>query len=310
MRTFLPVAGLIACCLALAATPGAAQTRADLVGTWELEPDGPGDRMHLELSVRDRHHVMGTEIDLEAFTGLDRQLVADGGDVTFELRRAAGVVRFEGRFRGERGEGSFRFSPDRTFEDGLGALGFDDLDREEMLVLAVEEVDLNFAKDLVDMDLGRLDTDDLIAAAIFDVTPAFAAEMRALGLRDPSLDDLVQMRVFDIDADLVAEYERLGFRMDDVEDLVQVRVHDLNPDFVAAMRDLGFDPSLDDLVQLKIFDVDARFVREMAELGYDDLSVDDLVQLRIFGIDRAYIEAMREAGLEEKKVRGGRGGRH
>lgn len=235
---------------------------------------------------------MGSNYDYTELQGLTREQARTDGPVRFSLVREAGTIECEGSFRGGKGSGTFRFTPNQSFVSAMKARGFDfekqtnwsddERDHENRLFAAATlNVTTALADDLLSADFGKLDVEDLFKAAIFKIDSKFMREMKESGFPGLGMEELVKARIFKIDANFVREAARMGFDKEPFESLVKMRIFKVTPEFVAEVRDEGLtDLSVEDLVKMKIFKIDADFIRR-AKADGTPLEVEELVQKRI-----------------------------
>lgn len=273
-------------CLGISLAVGAQDRPGDPTeGTWTLRPDEEVGQVHLRLDLDDEGTV---EFDLP-WDHIER------AGTTFVIRREAGTYTLRGDMKQRRGQGSFRFTPNEAYREGLRSRGLRLDDPCQLLVLAAYESSLDHVDSLQRQGIRLTSGDDLVQVAIFDVSPVLVGQLRGAGLDDLTLEDLVQARIFDIDAAFLASLHELEVGPFSMDEVVALRVHDVDPAFIAGARELGLAPTMEELVELQIFNVTPAFVEEMTALGYDDLDVQDYVEFRIFGIDRQYVEKQQKA---------------
>jgi hypothetical protein len=255
-----------------------------------------GDKLYLSFERRTEkggHSNMGSNYDYTELQGLTREQARADGTVRFSLVREAGTIECEGSFRGGKGSGTFRFTPNQSFVSAMKARGFDfekddsmmfgdDRDHENRLFAATTlNVTTALADDLLSADFGKLETEDLFKAAIFKVDSKFMREMKESGFPGLRMEELVKARIFKIDANFVREAARIGFDKEPFDSLVKMRIFKVTPEFVAEVRGEGLnDLSIEDLVKMKIFKIDADFIRR-AKADGTPLEVEELVQKRI-----------------------------
>jgi hypothetical protein len=255
-----------------------------------------GNKLYLSFERRTEkggHSNMGSNYDYAELQGLTREQARADGPVRFSLVREAGTIECEGSFRGGKGSGTFRFTPNQSFVSAMKARGFDfekddsmmfgdDRDHENRLFAATTlNVTTALADDLLSADFGKLETEDLFKAAIFKVDSKFMREMKDSGFPGLRMEELVKARIFKIDANFVREATRMGFDKEPFDSLVKMRIFKVTPEFVAEVRNEGLnDLSIEDLVKMKIFKIDADFIRR-AKADGTPLEVEELVQKRI-----------------------------
>jgi beta-lactamase regulating signal transducer with metallopeptidase domain len=262
-------------------------------GRWEI--DHYGDVAVLEIRIKERNTRMNMsiEFDEDEFAGLDF-----GEDDEFALVRDAGTFYFVGDFEGSgrklEGDGRFGFVPNEDFEDEVDG-NFDD---HELLILAAKDVGFEYIEKMEKIGYDRIDGDELVPLAIHGVSLDFAGEMRDSGY-DVSLDKLVKFRIHGVSPDYVHEMADLGYDHVSADGLLKWKIHGVSPEFVRAMDKAGVEPlRSEDLVKMKIHGVSPDFVHGMHEAGFGSLDTDQLVKWRIHGVSPDFVHGMHEAGVD------------
>jgi hypothetical protein len=266
-----------------------------VTGDWtaHLDDERP-EKIHLsfERSSKPGHrHNHGSSFAFADLQGLTREQ-AQNGRVSFRLVREAGTIECEGSFTNGKGSGTYRFTGNQAFVEGMRSRGFDlaaggekygsETRLEDRLFTAtVLNLTTAFADDLKSMNFSPLDVDDLFKAVIFKITPQFVAEMKATGFPNLSMEDLVKARIFKIDADYVRQVRDMGFVKEDFESLVKFRIFKVTPEFLSELKGEGFaDLGAEDVVKFRIFKIDAAYIRE-AKAEEPNITVEQLVQKKI-----------------------------
>ncbi|MBK9164506.1 MAG: hypothetical protein IPM21_11485 [Acidobacteria bacterium] len=266
----------------------------NVTGSWTAKvKDAASGKIHLSFerkSERGGKHQNGSTYEISELNGLSSGSF-QSGSVSFSLVREAGTIQCEGTFTDGKGSGTYRFSPNYGFADGLRARGFEvDSDgnsthrsslKERLFMAAMLNVTTALADDLAAANFGKLGLDDLFKAAIFKIDGKFMAEMKATGFPNLSMEDLVKARIFKIDAEFVRGIKDMGFGADNFEHLVKYSIFKVTPEYLNSLRNEGLtnlDP--EEVVKLRIFKVDAEFVRK-ARTENPNISVGDIVNKKI-----------------------------
>jgi hypothetical protein len=288
--------------------PGGSGQQAAKTGDWEAElrwrpRQNQGRVLWIDFEGRsDRGRRRGGDfgfmMKVSELSGLEANDSRWSGPARFELRRDAGVLRFEGRFEDGWGEGTYRFEPDGAFLRSLDLTGADRLDNDELLAMLIHDVRTDWVTGLQQAGTRRIDADDLIAMRIHGVTPEFVREIAGLGYRDVSPDKLVALRIHNVDPDFIRGIRQNVDPAASLNDLVSFRIHKVTPAFVREVADLGYtDVDPDDLVAMRIHGVTPGFIRSIFDLGLKPIDLDDLVAFRIHGVDVDYIKEATAAGV-------------
>ena len=132
-----------------------------LTGSWTglaARPNanlGPATTVQLSL----RHGRRGEESQQSFASPLtdlkltSEQVAGPPRDVSFDLARDAGLLRFGGHFQATAGAGSFTFLPSADYVETMRSLGYPGIDAEKAYTLAVLDVNRGFTRELA--ALGR-----------------------------------------------------------------------------------------------------------------------------------------------------------
>lgn len=287
---------------------------ADIDGAWTASTDEKRpDRLYFNIT-RGKNHNMGNTMLLSAFTGLTRAQIdaTTMTPVTFEMRREAGNITYEGTFRNGKGAGQFVFTPNRNYVSTLRSLGLSfDLGRkhrnrerseeEDLYELALFDVSTAFIKQM-QAEGFKTTLDKYLQMRIFDITPEYIREMRSLGFKDLDEDDLVSSKIHKVTPDYVREMRAAGWTNLSLHDLQSTAIHGATPQFAAEMKKLGYALDLDDLVSFRIHKVTPEFINELRTLGYDKVSANDLVAMRIHRVTPAFIRELQAAGYKNVPI--------
>ncbi len=263
-------------------------------GQWTAERTEHG--INLQMSYR--HGREGRSNHGRTYDASELPGFTTGQNIRFEMPRAAGTFRFEGRFDGEMGGGTFAFHGNPSYIQEMSRIGHK-VDQDDLFKLALFDVSPAFVSELKSVGYDDLSLDKLVEFRIFDVTPEYIREMAGLGYRDLKADKLVEFRIHGVDPDEVRELAKVGLRDLSADRLVEFRIHGVKPELVRTMADAGYENlSAEKLVELKIHGATPEFARGMAELGYTDVSLDKLVEFRIHGVTPEFIREIAETGHE------------
>ena len=241
-------------CVVFGALPTrAAETRS---GDWTLgKSEEPGK---VEFSLIERHHdgISSHQSDwpASAFQGVDFSK-SGRQDAHFTISRDAGKIDCEGFLNDGEGAGIFHFQADPNYPHEMQSLGFP-VDDEKQFSMAVQDVSLEFARQMKNEHLTDLDTDKLIAFRIFNVNPQFIEDLRASGLKISDSDKLVAFRIHGVSPQMIRSLHQAGYSPDE-DTLIAMRIHNVTPEYIAGLRTRGMEKlTIDQLVSLRIHGID------------------------------------------------------
>jgi hypothetical protein len=312
MRRTLAYLVFASCVLAIAIKNHAAEVHG---GDWTISKSDIAGKV--EFSLIEHRHGDGmsshqSDWPTASFPGVDFSKPGRQ-DVHFTITRDAGKIECEGFLQDGEGAGLFHFQPDPNYAREMQSLGFP-VDEEKQFSMAVQDVSLDFAKQMKSEHLSDLDTDKLIAFRIFRVDSEFIQALRAEGLKMDDSDKLVAFRIHGVTPQMVLSVHQAGYSPDedtliamrihgatpewmdqikrrgydhvDLEKLIAFRIHGVSPEFIDKVQGLGYShPGPDDLIAMRIHNVTPEYISDLKARGLRDLSIDQLVSMRIHGID-------------------------
>src|SRR5438309_1812613 len=198
-------------------------------GDWTIRrSEIPGK---VEFSLMDsragRHFHTSSDWPASDFSGLDFSK-AGRQEVHFTIARDAGKFECEGFLHDGEGAGLFHFVADAKYPQEMKALGFERIDEDRQLAMAIHDVSLKFARDIKAENLQGLDTDKLIAFKIHGVTPEFIRAIRSAGVNVSESDKLIAMRIHGVTPGFITGLQSRGMKNLTVDQLVSLRIHGID----------------------------------------------------------------------------------
>src|SRR5579864_5069635 len=294
---------VFASCVVLLVTKNRAADRDDIrKGDWTITvSDEPGK---VEFSLISHHH-NGTsshqsDWPQSSFQGVDFSK-AGRQDIHFTINRDAGKIDCEGFLKDGEGAGIFHFQPDPNYPGQMQSLGFP-IDEEKQFSMAVQDVSLDFAKQMKAEHLSGLDADKLIAFRIFHVDAAFIEAIRAEGINISECDKLVAFRIHGVTAQMIHSLHQAGYKPDE-DTLIAMRIHGATPEWISELKQRGYDHiELEKLIAFRIHGVSPDFIQKVQGLGYKHPDPDELIAMRIHGVTPEYISDMRSRGIRNLSI--------
>jgi hypothetical protein len=183
-------------------------------------------------------------------------LEREGAHLTASIAGEAGTFTCTGNVHDHELYGDAVFTPDSSFVERMGQMGFTGYDSQKLEAYSLLNVTSDFARSLQKADIKGLTTDNLIALRIFNIDPAYAQNFVSMGYEKPDADKLIALKVQGVNAEEARQIRALGLQPT-LDELIQIRIFHITPDFVHLMQGRGFkDLTISKLVQIKIFKLD------------------------------------------------------
>jgi hypothetical protein len=299
MRRTLVYLVFASCVLLGALKNHAAENRS---GDWTISKSDEAGKVEFSLL---EHHHSGTsshqsDWPMTSFQGVDFSK-AGRQDVRFTIGRDAGKIECEGFLNNGEGAGLFHFQPDPNYPRQMQALGFS-VDEEKQFGMAVQDVSLEFAKQMKNENLSDLDADKLIGFRIFHVDSAFIQELRTEGLKISESEKLVAFRIHGVTPQMVRSLHQAGYSPDE-DTLIAMRIHGATPEWMDQLKQRGYDHiDLEKLIAFRIHGVSPEFIEKLQGLGYSHPEPDELIAMRIHNVTPQYISDMRSRGMQDLSI--------
>jgi hypothetical protein len=301
MRLTRPFAFIVfAFCLLFAVVKNrAADVRS---GDWTIRHSD--DSGKVEFSLIEHHHGGNSNHEsdwpMSSFPGVDFSKPGRQ-DVHFTLARDAGKIECEGFLNNGEGAGIFHFQPDPNYASEMHKIGFE-VDDEKQYGMAVQDVSLEFARQMKNEHLTELDADKLIAFRIFRVDSAFIEELRAAGLKISDSDKLVAFRIHGVTPQMIRSLHQAGYSPDE-DTLIAMRIHGATPEWMEELKKRGYDHvDLEQLIAFRIHGVSPEFIEKLQGLGYKHPDPNELVTMRIHNVTPEYISDLRSRGMHDLSI--------
>jgi hypothetical protein len=299
MRQTLAYLVFASCVVVFVVKNRAAEVRS---GDWTISKSEAAGKVEFSLI---EHHHGGTsshQSDWAAslFVGVDFSKPGRQ-DVRFTITRDAGKIECEGFLNDGEGAGLFHFQPDANYPRQMDGLGFT-VDEEKQFGMAVQDVSLEFARQMKSEHLSNLDADKLIAFRIFRVDSAFIEALRSEGLKISDADKLIAFRIHGVTPQMVRSLHQAGYTADE-DTLIAMRIHGATPEWMAELKQRGYDHvGLEKLIAFRIHGVSPEFIQKLQGLGYQHPDPDELIAMRIHNVTPEYISDMRARGIHDLSV--------
>ena len=299
MRRTLAYLVFASCVLLIVVKNRAAEVRS---GEWTIsKSDNPGK---VEFSLIEHHHggTSSHQSDWPAtsFQGVDFSKPGRQ-DIRFTITRDAGKIECEGFLHDGEGAGIFHFQTDANYAHAMQSLGFP-VDEEKQFSMAVQDVSLEFAKQMKNEHLSDLDADKLVAFRIFRVDSAFIEALRAEGLQITDSDKLVAFRIHGVTPEMIRSLHQAGYSPDE-DTLIAMRIHGATPEWMEQLKQRGYNHvDLEKLIAFRIHGVSPEFIEKLQGLGYSHPDPDELIAMRIHNVTPEYISDMRSRGMRDLSI--------
>jgi len=271
-------------------------------GDWTIRHSDQAGRVEFSLIEHHRGGNSNHESDwpMSSFPGV---AFSKSGrqDVHFTIARDPGKIECEGFLNDGEGAGIFHFQPDANYPGEMRKLDFS-VDEDKQYSMAVQDVSLEFARQMRNEHLSDLDADKLIAFRIFRVDSAFIEDLRSAGLNVADSDKLVAFRIHGVTPQMIRSLHQAGYSPDE-DTLIAMRIHGATPEWMEELKKRGYDHvDLEQLIAFRIHGVSPEFIEKLQGLGYKHPDPDELVAMRIHNVTPEYISDLRSRGMHDLSI--------
>lgn len=271
-------------------------------GNWTIRKSDKAGEVEFSLMEHHRGSDSSHESDwpINSFPGVD---FAKSGrqDVHFTMTRDAGKIDCEGFLDNGEGAGIFHFQPDPKYPGAMRQLDFL-VDEDKQFAMAMQDISLDFARQMRNEHLSGLDADKLVEFRIFSVDRAFIEDLRATGLKISDSDKLVAFRIHGVTPKMIGELHQAGYAPDE-DTLIAMRIHGATPEWIEELKKRGYDHvDLEKLIDFRIHGVSPEFITKLQGLGYSHPGPDELIAMRIHDVTPEYISALRSRGMQNLSI--------
>jgi hypothetical protein len=271
-------------------------------GDWTISKSADPGKVEFSLIEHRDHGTSSHSSDwpTASFQGVDFSKPGHQ-EVRFTIARDAGKLDCEGFLDSGEGAGLFHFTADPNYAREMSSLGFS-IDDEKQYAMAVQDVSLDFARQMKAENLSGLDADKLIAFRIFGVDSTFIHDLRDAGLKISDSEKLVAFRIHGVSPQMVRSLHQAGYSPDE-ETLVAMRIHGATPEWMAALKDRGYDHiELQKLIAFRIHGVSPEFIGQLQGLGYKHPEPEQLIAMRIHGVTPEFISGLQSRGMHDLSI--------
>ncbi|CAA9200628.1 hypothetical protein FLA105534_03152 [Flavobacterium bizetiae] len=257
-----------------------------------------GNEVYLQLKSDEKDNSSST-FQLSEFKDLQRDKQG-----TFTLTREAGTMTFTGKFEGDKGTGTYKFTADKNYQAAMLKEGIKVTEDDDLMVFFMVNVKQSYVQMVKQKGYKNPDKDQLIPLVALDVNEAYIASIKQ-AISDIDLDNLVPFKSLGIDKAYIEDIRKSGYKDLSPGNIIALKSQGIDGKFIADVRSAskgnnsGEDTSNsdDDVLALKALNVDKAFINSLKEVGYDNLSNSDLIAMKSLNVTADYIKGFQKAGF-------------
>lgn len=263
---------------------------------WKLSRSGaPGMvRFTVERTRPGSRSVSSSDVPLANFRGFTLDMLNHSGAAKFAYAADAADLRCEGKFAWGRGAGGFTLVPNAAFTSELNRLGFATPHEDELFLMVLSNIKLDFVREVRSADIAA-SLHDLLDLATHGVTSQYIRDINRAGYRDLRAQDYIEMRDHGVEPRFIERLKQAGYQLR-AEQVIELKDHGVDSNY---MRDLGaydLHPNASEVVALRDHGVTPEFLRGFRDAGYGAIPADETIALKDHGVDRNFVMDAHDLG--------------
>jgi beta-lactamase regulating signal transducer with metallopeptidase domain len=282
-----------------------------------FEKDGDGE-----------HNNSNSTFQLSEFKNLPREQDGD-----FTLVREAGTMHFHGKFNGNMGMGTYKFSPDKGFSDNLRKEGITLENQDDALVFFMVDLKKSYIAMLKSQGFTSVTKDELIPLAALKIDEPFIRSVKSSGFSNVSLQNLIPLKALGVDQAYIDEIKKSGYTDLSVDQLITLKAQGIDGKFLKSAlqaekesginsrskeraelperpekkeakerkerperRENNGESTIDNIIAMKVMNVDAAFRNSFKQIGFN-VSDENLIAMKSLGITPEFVKGIQTAGF-------------
>jgi hypothetical protein len=205
----------------------------DYEGNWFATIKGNTVNVRFEKE-GDEDQNSNSTFSLAEFTNLPKDQEGD-----FSLVREAGTMHFHGKFNGNLGMGTYKFSPDKSFSDNLNKEGIILNGKDDALVFFIVDIKKSYLAMLKRQGFNHITKDDLIPLAAMKVDEPFIQGVKSSGFTNITLQNLIPLKALGVDRDYIADIKTSGYKDLSVDQLISLKAQGITGAFLKSSLQAG-----------------------------------------------------------------------
>ena len=269
----------------------------DTEGSWFATIKG--NTVNVQFRNDDENSNSSTTFQLSEFNNLPKDKQGE-----FTLTREAGTMNFVGKFEGDKGMGTYKFTANKNFSTAMAQEGVTVSDESDLMVFFMVNVKTSYVKMLKKNGYKNIDKDQLIPLSALDANEAYVTSIKQAGIPDFDLEDLIPFKAMGIDKAFIDEVRKAGFKDITADNIIALKSQNIDGKYISDFRNSAKDNNdnwNDEIIAFKSLNIDKEFIDSFKKLGYNDISNSDLIAMKSLNITPEYISDFGKIGYKNIK---------
>jgi len=271
-----------------------------------------GDRVNIRFSDEKMDDDSGfhNSYSGETFKLSDLGTLPKGTSGTFTIIREAGKMDMTGKFEGNTGMGTYKFTADKAYVDYMNKELKENLDEDDQMTFFFINIKKEFVTMLKSEGYTSLDKDDVIPVAALGIDQAYLRSIKNAGFKDESLDHFVSMKALGVDGKYIEEIRNAGYKDITADQLVAFKAQGIDKKYIESVRQMKGDKGdkgskgskgddADDIVSFKAMDITPEYINSFKAVGLTNIPHDELVSFKAVGVTPEYVKGWYNLGFKD-----------
>ena len=266
-----------------------------------------GDKVHIQFKRDDDDDSHSSNTSTFLLTDLGTLPSDKAGD--FKVTREAGTMLFNGKFEGNQGMGSYKFTADKAYVDHMTNEGIAGLSDNDEMAFFFIDIKKSYLQMLKNNGYSKIGKHDLIPMAALKIDEPYIRSWKDNGYKDIAIRDLIPLHSLKIDKAYVDDIRKAGYKDVSVHQLISFKSQGIDGKYISEIRKQNqvegkgeSDPSANDIIAFKSLDVDAEYVKSLKDAGYKDIPASQLIAMKSQHITPEYIKSFEAVGFDDIPV--------
>ncbi|KUJ62423.1 peptidase M56, BlaR1 [Flavobacteriaceae bacterium CRH] len=242
----------------------------------------------------------------------------------FTLTREAGTMFFTGKFEGDKGMGTYKFTANKAYSATMQKEGIDVAKDEDFMVFFMVNIKVSYVQMLKKQGYTKLDKDQVIPLAALDVNEAYITSIKQ-AIPDIDLENLVPFKSLGVDKAYIEEIRNAGYKDISPSNIIAMKSQGIDGKYIADVRNSNNksndnnnrndndksndngkandnNDNDDDIIAFKALNIDKAFIDSFKKVGYNTISNSDLIALKSLNVNSEYINGFQKLGYKNIKL--------
>ena len=271
-----------------------------------------------KVNIRFSDEKMDDEESHNSFSGSTFKLselgtLPKGTSGTFTITREAGKMDLTGKFEGNTGMGTYKFTADKAYVDYMNKELKENLDDDDQMAFFFINIKKSFITMLKSEGYTNLDKDDVIPVAALGIDQAYLRSIKNAGFKDESLEHFVSMKALGIDGKYIDEIRSAGYKNITADQLVAFKAQGIDKKYIESVRQMKGDKGdkgekgdkgskgddVDDIVSYKAMNITPEYINSFKAVGMTNIPHDELVSFKAVGVTPEYVKGWYTLGYKD-----------